>query len=103
MVPQSDCTDRASRGVGGVTPTRKRQTQQARAQLATLAIGKGPISLQDALRTSLSGKRRHAVRIVVNLDDAASEASARKRVHDWLETFGHTSVSHGFEFLETED
>lgn len=71
-----------------------RKTQQSRLQLANAIEGPRPVALP--------GRRRHMVRIVVHLNDSASDASACQRVHNWLETFGHTSVSHGFEFLETE-
>lgn len=46
--------------------------------------------------------RTQAVIVVIKTDYLQSEAKARERLHHWLETFGHTSVSHGFAFITTE-
>lgn len=45
--------------------------------------------------------KTHVIAVVIRCNDAQSEASARERLHGWLETFGHSASSHGFEFLET--
>lgn len=46
-------------------------------------------------------KKTHSVLVVIKTDDAESMDKAAERLHGWLETFGHTSTSHGFEFVET--
>lgn len=44
----------------------------------------------------------HVVRVQIKVDDRQSAAQAAQRVHRWLETFGHTAPSFGFEFLRTD-
>lgn len=76
----------------------RRQTQQSRNALRNAIEGPEPQSLLP-IRITTS---RHTVRVVISFDEVSTDAEARKHFHNWLETFGHTSVSHGFEFLETE-
>lgn len=44
----------------------------------------------------------HIIRVQIKVDDRQSAAQAAQRVHRWLETFGHTAASFGFEFLRTD-
>lgn len=44
----------------------------------------------------------HVVRVQIKVDGRQSAAQAAQRVHRWLETFGHTATSFGFEFLRTD-
>jgi hypothetical protein len=41
------------------------------------------------------------VTIHMRTDLTENKMHARDRLHRWIETYGHTSVSHGFEFIET--
>jgi hypothetical protein len=45
--------------------------------------------------------KTHSLLVVIKTDDVESMDKAAERLHGWLETFGHTSASHGFEFIET--
>jgi len=49
----------------------------------------------------MAAGRDFMVLIRMRTDDRQDKDAARQRLHNWLETFGHTSVSHGFDFLET--
>lgn len=49
----------------------------------------------------MSNGRDFYLMIRVRTDDRQDKRSARDRVHRWLETYGYTSVSFGFDFLET--
>jgi hypothetical protein len=40
------------------------------------------------------------VTVQIECLDAQTKSDAKKRVLSWLETFGHTASSHGFEFLK---
>lgn len=44
-------------------------------------------------------KRRHDLVIEIMCDDAQGQRQAQDRVHGWLETFGYTASSHGFQFV----
>jgi hypothetical protein len=43
--------------------------------------------------------RRHRVTVEILCDQPEGACQAANRVQEWLETFGHTDCSHGFEFL----
>jgi hypothetical protein len=45
--------------------------------------------------------KMHTILVTIETDDAEPIDKATERLHGWLETFGHTAVSHGFEFIET--
>lgn len=42
--------------------------------------------------------KRHVVAVQIETDDNLSISEANKKVQRWLETFGHTAPSFGFEF-----
>lgn len=44
-------------------------------------------------------KRNHLLVIEIQCDDSEGQRQAQDRVHGWLETFGYTASSHGFEFV----
>jgi hypothetical protein len=46
-------------------------------------------------------RKRHKIVLVIETIDAQSAEQARQRLHDWLETYGHSASGHGFELLET--
>ena len=43
-------------------------------------------------------RRKHSVLINVEFDEPCSRTQSLDTVHGWLETYGHTSSGHGFEF-----
>lgn len=43
--------------------------------------------------------RSHVVLIEIDCADPQGREAAADRVNGWLETFGHTACSHGFEFI----
>jgi hypothetical protein len=43
--------------------------------------------------------KRHTLVVEIECHDAQGSHQAEDRLLDWLETYGHTSVSHGFDFL----
>jgi hypothetical protein len=46
-------------------------------------------------------RRSHAIVVEVEIDQPESPEEARDRVHRWLEIYGYTSTSFGFEFKST--
>jgi len=46
-------------------------------------------------------KVRHTIPIEIEVHWFVEPEQARDRLHRWLETYGHTSVSFGFDFKST--
>lgn len=46
----------------------------------------------------MTSKRRNTFFITIEADLPETPQQAVDRVHRWLETYGHTAPSHGFEF-----
>ncbi len=44
-------------------------------------------------------KRRQNLVVEILCDDALGQRQAQDKLHNWLETFGHTASSHGFQFV----
>ena len=42
--------------------------------------------------------KRHTLCVEILCLDAQGQRQAQDRLHRWLETYGHTAPSHGFEF-----
>lgn len=45
-------------------------------------------------------KRENVLVVKILADLPEGTRQAQDRLHRWLETYGHTSVSHGFRFVE---
>lgn len=43
--------------------------------------------------------KNHVVAVQIETDEGMSMTDANRKVQRWLETFGHTACSHGFEFI----
>lgn len=50
----------------------------------------------------MSYARKHIVKIEIECLDPQSNAQAKTRVQNWLETYGYTSSGHGFDFVTIE-
>lgn len=48
----------------------------------------------------MSRPRRHTIIVEIECLDPQGSHQAESRLLRWLETFGHTSVGHGFEFFK---
>lgn len=47
----------------------------------------------------MSRVRKHVLAVEILCDDALGQRQAQDKLHDWLETFGHTDCSFGFKFV----
>ena len=45
--------------------------------------------------------KRHFVVVEIECLDSQGMTEAVSRLHEWLEAFGHTACSHGFDFVST--
>lgn len=46
--------------------------------------------------------KRHKLQVEIEFDDSIGSRLAQAKLIHWLETFGHTAPSFGFEFLQVE-
>lgn len=52
------------------------------------------------LKSPVPPRKTHYITVKIECLDPQTNAEARDRLQGWLETFGHTACSHGFEFQE---